>query len=262
MVFHPERGADRRLPITADGLNAAPPDGAVTPVRHSSTREDHVSMKRVLILMVGLLSVAGTAFGAEVVTSAGSNALLFQFNGLDNLGIGNFQGGIGIRHYLKDRVAIRPSVTFDLGTVKDKMPADENLSEVKTTDTGGGVNLVLENHFGKGGSVSPYTGIGAGVNFAQRKVENVFTSTPTTGAVTETKDKGTNFQGFAVLGFEWGFAESITLGGEYRLGFTTGSGSREVTQQGVGTNKTNDNSGFGVGVNSANQGALFISVAW
>ena len=67
---------------------------------------------------------------------------------------------------------------------------------------------------------------------------------------------------FVPVGFEWGFAEGLTLGGEYRIGLDTASHSVEVTPAGGTTTKPVDQSATAITISSANAGSLFLSVHW
>jgi opacity protein-like surface antigen len=213
-------------------------------------------MKRFLLVALALVFVAGAVQAADVVTTAGSKALVFQFNGLSNLGLGTYNGGIGMRYYLKDKLALRPGL--ELGLSQDKTKAGiSGYSDDKVTDMGFGLSLALEKHMTPVQSISPYIGAGAGFNISNNKHEYSVSSNPTTGTTLKVTDKGMGFGVFGLAGFEWGFTNSVTLGGEYRLGLNIGSGKTETERQGQATVTSNDSSSFGVGFGVA---SLYISV--
>ena len=59
-----------------------------------------------------VLFAATVARGAEVATTANSKAMVFKFNGLSDLGLQGPNGGLGLRYYLRDRLALRPALSF------------------------------------------------------------------------------------------------------------------------------------------------------
>ena len=74
----------------------------------------------------------------------------------------------------------------------------------------------------------------------------------------EVKDKLMSFGVGGVLGFEWGFTESLTLGGEYGLGLAIASHKVEET---VGDTTTTDvdETGMSLGISTA---SVFLSVTF
>lgn len=194
------------------------------------------------MLAVALIGLP-QANAAAVNTSKGSCNLLFQFNGLSELSTSAYKGGFGIRHFLNDRLAIRPMVM--VGISSDKVePVSGTESEDKSTLFG--AELTLEKHAMPIGPVSPYIGGQAGFS-TQKDTEEV------DGEEIESETT-TNFGVGAVAGFVWGFGEGVTLGGEYSLSFSTGTGDREVNGEKVGDITRTD-----IGIGTA---SLFLSVAW
>ena len=197
-------------------------------------------MKSILFVALALVFTVGAVQAAEISTKAGTKALVFEFNGLSTLGLNPYNGGIALRYYLSDGLAIRPGVQFgwNQNTVK---PTSGNL---KNTTTSVGVNAVLEKHLTGPTSVSPYLGVGASVGY--RKVKNEYPAS-------NPADQNTTSVGvMGVAGFEWGWTESVTLGGEYTLGFNYSS-SKDKLHTG------SDSSSMGIAIDSA---TLALSVTW
>ena len=57
-----------------------------------------------------------------------SNALLFTFGGLSNFNVGNFNGGIGVKHFLSDNMALAGQLNF--ATTSTSLPASPGPGEV------------------------------------------------------------------------------------------------------------------------------------
>lgn len=205
-------------------------------------------MRRALLvlgLMAFIITLAGPAAAAPIETKAGTKALVFQFSGLSDLGLSGYQGGIGARYYFQDGMALRPGIDIGISSSKDKTEDPE----LKNTGTTLGLSLAVEKHLAGAKSISPYIGAGAGFHYGKDKEEQ---------GSAEATDKLTTVNVAALAGFEWGFTESLSLGGEYSLGFATGSHKTEHKANNT-TVTTVDESGMMVGVSTA---SVFLSVNW
>ena len=120
-------------------------------------------MKKVLLvlgLMALVVTLVSPVVAAPIETKAGTKAMVFQFSGLSDLGLGRYSGGIGMRYYMSDDMAIRPGVQLGYSKFKDKTTDPE----AETSMMNVGANITLEKHFGGGNSISPYVGAQAGVS--------------------------------------------------------------------------------------------------
>ena len=173
-------------------------------------------MRKLLIVAVGLLTVASLVQAAEVETTKGTRQLVFGFSGLSDLGVTTYEGGLAVRHYLNDGVAIKPGLQFNLGSRTTEPEGEE---KDKVNDTGFGVNCILEKHLtGATKSISPYLGVGAGLHMNKHKVEPGEDNA--TVMTTTMFDLGV----MGVIGFEWAFADGMSLGAAYTAGVDIGSG--------------------------------------
>jgi opacity protein-like surface antigen len=186
-------------------------------------------MKRMAIFAMFLVSLVGITQVAGAATTSGSKSILFGF---DNLNLSGFESGvgIGIRYFISDGTALRPTVGFSYGTTKDKQEKPTTTdTEDKRTSTNISFSLALEKHMKAGEKVSPYMGLGAGIAMGSDKFEPSQTVPGTTGDLLEDKITSTSFSGFGLLGFDWSFMDNLSLGGEYRLGVVAGTDKRERT---------------------------------
>jgi len=194
-------------------------------------------MKLFIFMVLAVMLVGMTAQAGEVPTSKGDKAMVFMFNGLDDLSLGSYGGqyGVGVRYYIDNGTAIRGGVQF--GKWSETYESDmEGYADEENNYTVYGLNAVYEKHMeGPCSSVSPYWGVGAG--FSKMSDEYVWAYGSDGSTYTET-DKATGFAGFGVLGFEWGFTNCMTLGGEYQAGFWMWSGETEEDSDGVDRSET------------------------
>ncbi len=187
-------------------------------------------------------------------TKAGSAAWIFSFGGLSTLGlnslaIGNNFGGVaaaGLKYYLSDDMALRALLGFSTGS----SGADTIGPNYHNSATAVGIAVGIEMHTHAVYSTSPYFGaqisFGTGSNdqTINKSVDNQFT---------EVKTSGTSFGIGVLAGFDWYFTKGIAVGGEYMLGFSTGSGSTTKTLTSTGASTTTDNpSTTNIGIGSGN----------
>lgn len=222
-------------------------------------------MKKIAVVAVVLVALLGAhlfsasdAAAAKVETAQGTRALVFQFSGLSSLGAGAYQGGIGMRYYMQDGLALRPGVVFDMLSSTEKAPVS-GFTDDKESATVVGINLAIEKHAAGMGSLSPYLGADAGFSMSNVKEEPSVSSSPVNGTVLKSTTKGTAFGVGLLAGFEWGFSEGVTLGAEYKLSATFGSSKEETEIKGLPTVTTDDISGSMIGFGTA---SFFLSVAW
>ncbi len=182
-------------------------------------------MKKVTIVLLAVFCLASLAFAGDAMpkSKAGDKAWLFSFNGLGNLGAGNYGGGVGAKYYFQDDMALRFGLGFGLNgqTVKGTNGAPDQKDNTTTFSIVPAVTYT----FASNGSVSSYIGGQAGFWLSTRTLENMGNDKDVTTTTT--------FGVGALAGFEWFCYENISLGAEYSLMFSTGSGSREVTNGGV-----------------------------
>lgn len=200
-------------------------------------------MKLFTFVLVALM-ISGVAMAAEVPTSAGDKAMVFMFNGLSDLGLEGYHGGLGMRYYIADATALRVGVSFGSSSHDDKdLDMEGEMSEY-------GLTAMYEKHLGGPcASVSPYWALGAGYSSWSNKLTS-------DSDWIESRESGFGFLG--ALGFEWAFTNCMTLGGEYELGLWKYSGE---TEQDIGGSTDTyweyDGSFMGVGAAS-----VYLSVYW
>jgi len=202
-------------------------------------------MKLFMFIIIATMLVGTVVQAAEVPTSAGDKAMVFMFNGFDDLSLGAYGGnyGFGMRYYIADGTAIRGGVEFGGETDTNDDADTENAY------TSYGLSAVYEKHLeGACSSVSPYWGIGASFSMFADKYTDADDDTWT--------DKGTGFSGFGVVGFEWGFTNCMTLGGEYQAGLSSWSTETETDIDGD-TDIFDEYSGSFIGFGAA---SVYLSV--
>ena len=198
-------------------------------------------MKLFTLVLVALM-ISGIAMAAEVPTDAGDKAMIFMFQGLDDLHFGGYTDyGFGMRYYIADNTALRGGIIFGMDSWNDEIFDEEG--SVKSY----GIEAVYEKHLeGPCASVAPYWGLGG--HFMS------MTDEYTDAIDDEYITSGSGFGVFGTLGFEWGWTDCITLGGEYRLGFD--SMSMEFEYNGDSTDVGDmSSSGFGAA-------SVYMSVYW
>ena len=185
---------------------------------------------RLLTCMLILVLLVGTAAAAAPVhTDKGDKAMVFGFSGLGELGLsGPYDAwSVGMRYYISDMNAIRAGLTF--GRDKSTMKAQgEGQDDLEQTESEYGFAVGYERHLeAPCASVSPY--LGGQIGYYSWKDEYPVVGTRDYPVETES-DSG--FHVAALAGFEWGFTECMTLGGEYQLGMCSGTYKDEIDSGG------------------------------
>jgi opacity protein-like surface antigen len=164
----------------------------------------------VLLMTLALLSASRVQAQPPNVASKGDKAILFNFVGLNNLGLNGYMGGFGAKYFLSNGLALRALLQFgiDDSTTKTTPKTTDNTFTI-------GVGGAVEYHLPLFSSVSPYLGGEVGYITSTYK-HNHF-------AGDETKTTSTTFEVGALGGVEYYFNQNLSLGAEYQFGLSTAS---------------------------------------
>jgi hypothetical protein len=192
-----------------------------------------IGMKKVLFTLAACAIIVSSVFAAEPVTKAGSKAILF---GAQYAGLQPYEGayGVGLKYYLAEGLALRPVLLFNYRTDIVTTPAITNVTynDEKDTYKDGGLELGLEKSLLTQGSVNVFAGGVAG--FSMGTHDYTYGYTISVGGNIHSHDivtkygNTTAFNVAGLLGFEYFFSKSISISGEYRLGYST-------SKTGIGT---------------------------
>lgn len=183
-------------------------------------------MKKFLILAMMLL-ICSLAYSQENGNSISKGAIgvLFSFNGLNNLSLQNYDGGIGAKYFLDQNLAFRVGLRLngtsrttpiDLGT--DQEGLDGAFSSMNF-----GLSGAVEYHL-KNQRVSPF--VGGGLRLLMSSAEetqpvkwNVNSTITTTRLKVETSG-GLTYAVFGMAGLEIFLTKYMSLSAEYQLAYT------------------------------------------
>ncbi len=207
-------------------------------------------MKRLVALMV----VAGMAVvGASAQkTKQGDRAWLFTLNGLSNLGVEGYNGGIGLLYYLQDDLGLTVGLGFGTSSTTVK-PADTAKPDEKTSSLYFILTPGLRFNIASSGPIVGYAGVGVGVGIGSQTVEN-----PQNVSGDKLEISSMNFGGAVTLGAEWFAWSNVSLGASYSLNFTMSSGKQKVTSGGTTTEREASTMTIGL----APSGAFTLSIYW
>jgi len=158
-------------------------------------------------------------------------ALLFSFNGLDNLRLNNYNGGIGLKFYVSEHVSLRMGLQTSIEN--ESIPAnpdeDENGKDGSEYRSDYGTSIGTEIRLSSG-RVCPY--VGAEIGFRRGGYEYLEPETwpkSSTSSVARTKitDSGRYSLDFHLLGgAELFITKNFSLSGEYQFGYQYVSGGK------------------------------------
>jgi hypothetical protein len=227
--------------------------------------------KKLLVTAVVILFAQTLALGQGVTPdlSQGKTAMLFSFSGLSNLGTGNFEGGLGVKYYYSQGLALRLGLQF--ATANEDIPANPSPGQSgvdgEQSATRLGISAAAELHRGVG-RANAY--LGGGLGFSRTSTES---KSPALGAtsqvVVKNNDTGENIAGagtflggrtfslFALAGVEFFVFKEASLAAEYRLGFSSLSRSDQEITAGNQTITTKIGGSSGIGI--TNSGVLTLA---
>jgi len=247
-------------------------------------------MKLFMFVIIAVMLIGSTALAAEVPTSQGDKAIVFTFCGFDNLGVlpyggmdlgdmipegdseeyrdedleplEGFTGGLGMRYYISDGMAVRTGLTLSMASVTETSYSN-GWTDPKLSVTSVGLDVMLEKHIDVPfHSISPYLGAGGHFGMISLKSEPSVLETPGPLQTTESTMSITTFGIGAALGFEWAFVDGMTLGAEYKLGFTALSGKTETETQGTGPTRGDTCGEWSASVMGFGTSSVLLSVYW
>ncbi len=160
-------------------------------------------------LIVMLITTFATSLGASAqslnVAQQGNKAVLFNFSGLSNLGLNEYNGGIGGKYFISDGLAVRGMLLFAINN-----STTNSTPQVSSNSLAFGLQGGLEYHLPLASMISPY--VGGVVSFQT----SALTRDP--GGI---KTGTTAFGLGAIGGVEYFFNNNLSLSGEYQFGFTS-----------------------------------------
>jgi hypothetical protein len=216
-----------------------------------------------------LLAVALSVGSAQESYGSSGKALLFSFSGLSVLNLNSFDGGIGGKYFLNNSTAVRGGLTF--GMASQSLPASPGPGQTGTdgsiSATRLGVGGALEVHM-TSSQVQPYYGAGVGFQYTSTESKNAVIAPAAQTTIKNNRFgetvSGSTYQGgtmlsvYAICGVEYFLNNSISLGAEYRLGFSSTSRSDEEASSGNTTVTTKMGSTTAIGI--ATGGVLTFAV--
>ena len=178
------------------------------------------------IFIVSLIFICTFAFAqdeSKTSIAGGAKALIFEFDGLDNLSADSYEGGIGGKIFLNSSMALRLGFNFDyLSETRPANPDDDEVGvDGEYTYSSFGLLAGVEIHTRSKSRVSPY--FGGGFGFTRISMENKLPDTypDVTGADSyrqinqQTGDFQFNL--FGLLGAELFLLKEVSLSAEYNL---------------------------------------------
>lgn len=222
-------------------------------------------MKNTLKSRIAILCIAGSlfiipasnSFGDDFVTSvgSGSKALLFTFSGLNTVAANAYQGGLGAKFYILDPLALRASLLFSFADQTTPAPAAGG-TDGDANSLSWGLNIGAEYHLLKT-RVSPYVGATLGILSTTNSSKNAVPTGGTQTTITNTPPAGFGFNIAALGGVEFFIIKELSLGAEYRFGYTVTSPYDQKTTTGSTTNTVKSGGSSTVGI--ASVGALTLA---
>jgi hypothetical protein len=182
----------------------------------------------------------------------GKNGLRFTVQGLDNIGLGTVNGGVGLKRWMNSNTALRGDVGFGFSRTTQKS-TDPLYTDAKTKNSEFSLDAGVEFHFVTGQKVSPF--FGGGINFGTSTYKyeySILKVAPSNGTYKLYKSSSSSFGAEAFLGVEFFMGKHLSLTGEYDLGLSSSTQkSQTETVGGVGQQPEAKTTYLNLGVSSA-----------
>jgi hypothetical protein len=161
----------------------------------------------------------------------GNKGLCFSVSGLSTVAIGQYEGGIGGKYWISDKLALISSI--GINAKKNTSSSVVGYTEPKTTSSSCSFFAGLEDHFLIKKKISPYLGGGLRFSIARATTYNPIPkeNPPPTAAKKYTSDTwSTGVRGFC--GIEFFFADWVSLSGQYQIDYLTGKTTNKTFRVG------------------------------
>lgn len=197
---------------------------------------------RTIIVIVSILLLFTISFADEnenTSTKLGSKALLFELNGLDNLRADSYNGGIGMKYFLKNNVAIRGGLQFSYSSATKYANPGSNYKgeDGSSSTTVYGIEGAIEYHLTQE-KISPFIGGGLSISSQSSDLKNPVTwlesSTSHITRPVRESSSGLDLSFFGLAGAEIFITKTISLSAEYLISYSaTGGGESKYSYETV-----------------------------
>jgi opacity protein-like surface antigen len=210
------------------------------------------TMKRVAVALL-IAAVAGTSAWAQK-TKAGDKAWLFTLSGLSDLGVGGYNGGLGLLYYLSDDLGLTVGLGFSTSSTTTKAPAGSGGADEKESSLGLTLSPGVRFNLASSGPIVGYAGVGVLVGISSKTTEN-----PNHVSGNKVETSSTSIGAGVTVGAEWFAWSNVSLGASYSLAFTTSSGKTKTTSGGTTTEQDAPST---TTIATTPSGAFTLSIYW
>jgi len=178
------------------------------------------------ILVISLIFLCSIVFAQDepkTSIAGGAKALIFEFDGLDNLSADSYEGGIGGKIFFSNSLALRIGFNFD--RLSETEPANPDADEVgidgEYVSTSFGLFAGIEIHTRIKSRVSPYFGGGLGFtrNSMEYKLPDIYPDVAGATSYRQINEQTGNYEFgiFGLVGAELFIIKEVSLSAEYNL---------------------------------------------
>jgi hypothetical protein len=165
----------------------------------------------------------------------GDKGLCFSVSGLSSVGIGQYEGGIGGKYWVSNKLAIVSSIGGNAQR-RTRSASVANYTDDKSTSSTCSFFAGLEDHFFRNNRISPY--LGGGLHFSISNASSYQSLPKDNPPPTAAKKVTNNFWSYGVRGFcgiEFFFTDWVSLSGQYQIDYySTKSTAKTILVGGQG----------------------------
>ena len=193
-------------------------------------------------MLVFMLLFVTSLYAQEQDHRKGSKGLSFLFNGFN---ANHYDGGVGGKLWLSEKTNLNGNIIFNRNSkVQDGL---ENHTDNKDVETKFKIRLGLERHFSKVNKVSPFWGLGLGLDLPKRTIEpSIYEGAEVYKQVTKT----IGYELFSTLGAEYRAFENMSFSVQHCFQFKYNSSKLEEKRGTITTESKSHWSNLGFGESS------------
>jgi opacity protein-like surface antigen len=187
----------------------------------------------VAIAVIGSPRVLPAADQAAI--AKGERQVVFSF---DSWSLGSYNGGIGVRYFLRDDVAIRPGLDFVIDDSSEHQTSEEaDRVMTDSVDVDGlslGFSIFMEKYVSGFHGLTPFLAVGVSYTYGSSsgtQINNTYRDDLPDTYWSDCYDRSRHALGLiGAFGFQWFFTDHLSLGGQYNLTISHEWDDRDDTQ--------------------------------
>ncbi len=158
----------------------------------------------------------------------GDKGLCFSVSGLSTVGIGQYEGGIGGKYWISNKLALVSSIGINIRSYTIDNP-NTGYTKNKSSYVTFSPFVGIEDHFFVN-KLSPYLGVGVGISMSSTTTNySIPIINPPSGIQKKEKATANSYRFRCFCSMEYFFATWVSLAGQYQMDYSYATSMRQRT---------------------------------